>query len=120
MMLLCAALFATVVVGATPAFFVLLSWLLARRVQRDRDVVQASIFFTGLRAWAKNWNLLSWGNMALAILVGVRRGTLPDTKAVQAAYLAGVPAEMQEYWQRVLEGVAQEGAILDLTRFEKP
>ncbi len=119
MTLLYAALCATAVVVLVPAWCTIVSVLLARRVKQERDAVQASIFYTGLREWVRDWHLVSWGGMALRILQGVRRGTLPATVDVRASYLVGVDPNRQEYWSRVLDGVAEENVVIDLTVFEK-
>lgn len=120
MMTLYAALFATIVVVLVRAGCTAISGLLARRVQLERDAVQASIFYTGLLEWGRGWHLVSWSGMALRILQGIRQGTLPATVDVRASYLVGISPDRREYWSRVLDGVAEEDQVLDLVVFEKP
>ena len=119
MTLLYAAVCATIIVVLVPAWCTIVSVLLARRVRQERDAVQASIFYSGLREWVRDWHLAAWGGMALRILQGIRQGTLPATVDVRASYLAGISPDRREYWSRVLDGVGEEDQILDLTVFEK-
>lgn len=114
-----AALFATVVVVLVRAGCILASGFIARRVQRERDAVQASIFYSGLLEWVRDWHLVSWGEMTLRILQGIRQGTLPATADVRSSYLTGISPDRREYWSKVLEGVEKEAVVIDLTVFEK-
>lgn len=114
-----AALFATIVVVLVRTGCIIASGLIARRVKLERDAVQASIFYSGLLEWVRDWHLVSWGEMTLRILQRIRQGTLPETADVRSSYLTGISPDRREYWSKVLDGVAEEEVVIDLTVFEK-